>query len=128
MPNSYSLHSIHFPLARVACPCRFWAFFAGFNCVLSNVLDLPIFPVLFTGYVQQLFPSISTLWIVVLKFAALIVVVLFNIKGTAVELILCRQLAVFLAPSGSISALLTDFMVTLQAWILWPPHQPFAHS
>jgi hypothetical protein len=60
---------------------RFCAFWGGFNSVFSNILDLPIYPVLFAGYVGQIFPHLSSHWLTVFKFIALVFVVGFNIKG-----------------------------------------------
>ena len=49
----------------------------------SNLLDLPILPVLFGEYVSQMFPDLSDGWIMMLKFIALACVIMFNIKGEA---------------------------------------------
>lgn len=62
-------------------PPRPWAFYAGFNSLFSNVLDLPIYPVLFGQYVSQMFPHLENYWVTILKFVALAMVIWFNIKG-----------------------------------------------
>lgn len=61
---------------------RFCSFWGGFNSVFSNILDLPIYPVLFAGYVGQIFPHLHSYWLIIFKFIALAFVMFFNIKGS----------------------------------------------
>lgn len=54
--------------------------------MLSFVLSLPLYPVLFASYVTQLFPAVPTAAVVAIKFACVIIAVILNVLGVeAVE-------------------------------------------
>lgn len=68
---------------------RYWGFVNAFNSLLSNICDLPIYPVLYSNYVTRFLGlGDGAEWLV--KVVSLVIIVLLNIRG--MEAVTCSSL------------------------------------